>query len=89
MTVGFIVLGVSFGQSSGAVASLFDPARRYTDSAVVSDLAWLFGAGFAPLAALALSSWLGLPAAGLYLLSGAVCTVLALRFARRIEFGRS
>lgn len=86
MTVGAIVLGVSFGQSSGAVASLFDPQRRYTGSAVVSDLAWLFGAGFAPLAALALSAWLGLFAAGLYLLSGAICTILALRFARKLEF---
>lgn len=89
MTVGAIVLGVSFGQSSGAVASLFHPQRRYTGSAVVSDLAWLFGAGFAPLAALALSAWLGLPAAGLYLLSGAVCTILALRYARKLEFRTS
>lgn len=86
MTVGAVVLGVSFGQSSGAVASLFDASRRYTGSQVVSDLAWLFGAGFAPLAALALSAWLGLWAAGLYLLSGAVCTIVALRFARKLEF---
>ncbi|MTH35302.1 MFS transporter [Paracoccus limosus] len=86
MTAGAIILGLSFGQSSGAVASLFDASRRYTGSAVVSDLAWLFGAGFAPLAALALSAWLGLWAAGLYLLSGAVCTILALRFARKLEF---
>lgn len=86
MTVGAVVLGLSFGQSSGAVASLFDASRRYTGSAVVSDLAWLFGAGFAPLAALALSAWLGLWAAGLYLLSGAICTILALRFARKLEF---
>lgn len=86
MTAGAILLGISFGQSSGAVASLFHPENRYTASAVVSDLAWLFGAGFAPLAALALSAWLGLPAAGLYLLSGAVCTILALRYARKLEF---
>ncbi|MFT4012536.1 MAG: MFS transporter [Paracoccus sp. (in: a-proteobacteria)] len=86
MTVGAIVLGISFGQSSGAVASLFAPQRRYTGSAVVTDLAWLFGAGFAPLAALGLSAWLGLPAAGLYLLSGSLCTVAALWFARRLEF---
>lgn len=84
MTIGAIILGLSFGQSSGAVASLFHPSRRYTGSAVVSDLAWLFGAGFAPLAALALSAWLGLFAAGLYLLSGAICTILALRYARKV-----
>ncbi|SMO42845.1 MFS transporter [Paracoccus laeviglucosivorans] len=84
MTIGAIILGLSFGQSSGAVASLFQASRRYTGSAVVSDLAWLFGAGFAPLAALALSAWLGLWAAGLYLLSGAICTILALRYARKV-----
>ena len=86
MTVGFIILGLNFGQSSGAVASLFQPRRRYTGSAIVADLAWLFGAGFAPLTALALSSWLGLPAAGLYLLSGAIATMAALWFARRLAF---
>lgn len=85
MIVGFVILGLSFGQSSGAVASLFEPRRRYTGSAIVSDLAWLFGAGFAPLAALALSAWLGLPAAGLYLLSGALCTMAALWFARQLR----
>lgn len=89
MIVGFTILGLNFGQSSGAVASLFDQSRRYTGSAIVSDLAWLFGAGFAPLAALALSAWGGLPASGLYLLSGAVCTFLALWLARRLEFGKS
>lgn len=89
MIAGFIILGVSFGQSSGAVASLFPPRRRYTDSAIVSDLAWLFGAGFAPLAALALTAWGGLMLSGLYLLSGAVATILALWLARRLEFGTS
>ncbi|WP_245155565.1 MFS transporter [Paracoccus ravus] len=85
MIIGFVILGLSFGQSSGAVASLFEPRRRYTGSAIVSDMAWLFGAGFAPLAALALSAWLGLPAAGLYLLSGALCTMAALWFARQLR----
>ena len=63
MFVGFFILGLSFGQSSGAVASLFEARNRYTGSALVSDLAWMFGAGFAPVTALLLSTWLGLPAA--------------------------
>jgi hypothetical protein len=46
-------------------------------------LAWLIGAGFAPLAALELASRFGLPAIGVYLLSGAVCTVFALAINRR------
>jgi MFS family permease len=78
MVLGFILLGFSFGQSSGAVASNFTKKYRYTGSAVTNDLAWLFGAGFAPFVALVLSSNFGLIAAGAYLLSGAVCTLLAL-----------
>ena len=78
MFLGFVLLGMSFGQSSGAVASSFSPGLRYTGSALTSDLAWLFGAGFAPLVALLLATKLGLFAAGLYLLSGAIATLVAL-----------
>jgi MFS family permease len=89
MILGFILLGISFGQSSGSVASNFSRAYRYTASALTSDLAWLFGAGFAPLAALILASRFGLLSAGAYLLSGAVCTLLALASSRRIEIQES
>lgn len=85
MVLAFTLLGISFGQSSGVVASNFAAKYRYTASALTNDLAWLFGAGFAPLAALLLSSEFGLIASGAYLLSGAVCTLLALRFNRRLE----
>ncbi|NUS20106.1 MAG: MFS transporter, partial [Mesorhizobium sp.] len=78
MVLGFILLGLSFGQSSGVVASSFSRQHRYTGSAVTSDLAWMFGAGFAPLAALLLAGTFGLIAAGAYLLSGAACTLIAL-----------
>ncbi|UIJ44344.1 MFS transporter [Sphingomonas cannabina] len=78
MVLGFVLLGLSFGQSSGAVSANFDKGERYTSSAVTSDLAWLFGAGFAPLAALVLASSFGLIAAGAYLLSGALGTLAAL-----------
>ena len=80
MVLGFILLGLSFGQSSGAVAGSFQRTYRYTASALTSDFAWLFGAGFAPLAALLLASNFGLISAGAYLLSGAICTLLAVRF---------
>ncbi|WP_347137675.1 MFS transporter [Paracoccus sp. SSK6] len=86
MIAGFLVLGIGFGQSSGAVASMFESRNRYTDSAFASALAWLFGAGLAPLTALFLSTTLGLFAAGLYLLSGAVATAVALWIARQLEF---
>ncbi|KQN77688.1 MFS transporter [Sphingomonas sp. Leaf62] len=89
MITGFILLGLSFGQSSGTVAANFAKDSRYTGAALTSDLAWLFGAGFAPLVALALADKLGLIASGLYLLSGAVGTLAALalnkELARRLD----
>ena len=78
MMSGFLLLGLAFGQASGAVASNFPMNYRYTGSALTSDLAWLFGAGFAPWVALELSSRFGLGFAGLYLLSGAAGTLVAL-----------
>jgi MFS family permease len=84
MVTGFILLGVAFGQSSGVVASGFTTEHRYTGSALTSDLAWLFGAGFAPLAALLLSAKFGLIASGAYLLSGAIATLLALWLNREL-----
>lgn len=89
MISGFIILGLSFGQASGPVASSFSLANRYTSSALTSDLAWLFGAGFAPLAALALSTHFGLIAAGGYLLSGALATLVALWLNRGLASPRS
>jgi MFS family permease len=78
MVGGFILLGLAFGQVSGAVNSSFPIHYRYTGAALTSDLAWLFGAGFAPFVALGLASWFGLAASGVYLLSGALCTLGAL-----------
>lgn len=88
MASGFILLGLSFGQASGSVASSFSLRNRYTSSALTSDLGWLFGAGFAPLAALALSSQWGLIASGAYLLSGALATLVALWLNRSLAGAR-
>ena len=86
MVAGFALMGLAFGQSSGAVAANFASARRYTGAALTSDLAWLVGAGFAPLVALWLASRFGLLAAGAYLLSGALGTLIALGINK--ELGR-
>jgi hypothetical protein len=84
MITGFLLLGLSFGQSSGAVAASFPAEYRYTASHLTSDMAWLFGAGFAPLVALLISVHFGLVFAGAYLLSGAVCTLVALMINRQL-----
>ncbi len=82
MLGGFVLLGLSFGQSSGAVNSRFPPAHRYTGAAIVGNSAWFIGAGFAPLVALFLASRFGLWTVGLYLLSGVLCTLIALAINR-------
>nr|AGU10204.1 Major Facilitator Superfamily [uncultured organism] len=86
MILGFILLGLSFGQSSGAMNSSFSPRHRYTGAGTTATAAWFIGAGFAPLAALLLASKFGLMSVGGYLLSGALCTLGALFLNR--EWGR-
>ena len=83
--IGFGLLGLSFGQAAGAVAANFTGTNRYTGSALTSDLAWLIGAGFAPLATIAGYERFGLWAVCAYLMSGAICTLAALAFNRRVE----
>ena len=85
LLVGFVLLGLSYGQASGTVTANFSAQYRYTGAALSADLAWLLGAGFAPLVALGLSAKFGLGAVSVYLLSGAVCTLAALRINRLIE----
>lgn len=84
--IGFSLLGLSYGQASGAVNSNFDARYRYTGAALTSDLAWLIGAAFAPLVALGLSAHFGLAYVSVYLLSGAACTLAALSFNRSLKF---
>jgi MFS family permease len=83
--IGFGILGLSFGQASGAVSSRFTQTYRYTGAALTSDLSWLIGAGFAPLVALGLASQLGIIYIGGYLISGAICTILALLLTRVMD----
>ncbi|MEN3365043.1 MAG: hypothetical protein V7606_2317 [Burkholderiales bacterium] len=83
--VGFGLLGLSYGQAAGAVTANFPAKYRYTGAALTSDLAWLVGAGFAPLVALGLSAHFGLAYVSLYLLSGAVCSLAALSVNRALE----
>jgi MFS family permease len=83
--MGFLLLGLSYGQAAGAVTANFGKRYRYSGAALSSDLAWLIGAAFAPLVALGLCARFGLPWIGLYLLSGAVGTLVALGINRRMR----
>jgi MFS family permease len=78
VTIGFMLLGLAYGQTAGAVSARLGNHYRYTGAALTSDFAWLLGAGFAPLVALFLSQRYGLAMIGVYLLSGAACSLVAL-----------
>lgn len=86
MILGFILLGLAFGQSSGVVNGSFSSRHRYTGAGTTATASWFIGAAFAPLAALFLASTFGLISVGAYLLSGAICTLAALGLNR--EWGR-
>lgn len=86
MVVGFVLLGLAFGQSTGLVNDRFPIEYRYTGAAIVANSAWLVGAGFAPLVALFVAHTFGVWAVGAYLLSGAVASIAALAINR--EWGR-
>lgn len=88
IVVGFVLLGLSYGQSSGTVTANFSRKFRYVGAAYSADLAWLLGAAFAPLLALYLSSHFGPIAVSGYLLSGALCTLAALGLNRALETKR-
>jgi MFS family permease len=85
LALGFLLLGLSYGQAAGAVTANFPAKYRYTGAALTSDLAWLVGAGFAPLVALGLSAHFGLAYVSLYLLSGAAGSLAALSLNRALE----
>lgn len=87
--VGFILLGLSYGQSSGTITAKLTGRERYTGAALTADLAWLIGAAFAPLVALGLSTVFGLGAVSVYLLSGAACSLIALQISRQQEPNRT
>ena len=87
--IGFALLGVSYGQASGIVTNSLERRFRYAGAALTSDFAWLFGAAFAPLVALGLSVQFGLAAVSVYLLSGSVATLVALRIYRHLKRSQS
>ncbi|MGM9479916.1 MFS transporter [Roseateles sp. NT4] len=83
--IGFVLLGLSYGQSAGSVTSNFLPHFRYTGAALTADMAWLLGAAFAPVVALYLSSQFGLLSLTAYLMSGCLATLVALRINKQLQ----
>ena len=85
LLAGFALFGLSYGQSSGALANHFTQRARYLGSALSSDMGWLLGAAFAPVLTLWLSSVFGLIALSVYILSSTVATLAAIYVGRRLN----
>ncbi|MEM6726929.1 MAG: MFS transporter [Pseudomonadota bacterium] len=83
--LGFTLLGFSYGQASSIVPGRYPPRFRYSGSALSTNLSWIVGAAFAPLAGLGLTWAFGLWAAALYLLSGVVVSGVTLYLLGRHE----
>lgn len=77
--IGFALLGFSLAQAAGAINSSFETRYRYSGALVTNELAWLLGAAFAPLVALILAMKFGNGGVAMYVLSGAIATLAALR----------
>ena len=76
--------GFAFG-IWGAITGAATALGPLLGGLLTSDLSWLTGAAFAPLIALELAVRLGVGYVGLYLLSGAACTLAALLISRNLE----
>ena len=77
-SLGFALMGATYGPLSSAMARPFRTAVRYTGASMAFNLAGIVGASVAPFAATWLARNVGLPSVGLYLAAASVVTLLAL-----------
>ena len=77
-SIGFALMGATYGPLSSTMARPFRAAVRYTGASMAFNLAGIAGASVAPYAATSLARTFGVPAVGLYLAGTAVVTILAL-----------
>jgi len=77
-SIGFALMGATYGPLSSTMARPFRAAVRYTGASMAFNLAGIAGASVAPYAATSLAKTFGVPAVGLYLAGTAVVTILAL-----------
>ena len=78
LLVGFTLFGLSYGQTASINPGRFEPEFQYSGSALATNLSWIFGASFAPFAALLLAVTFGLWSVALYLLSGVAVSLVNL-----------
>ncbi|RYG86393.1 MFS transporter, partial [bacterium] len=77
------LMGLTYGPLGTALAELFPTAMRYTGSSLAFNFAGILGASVAPYLATWLAERHGVGAVGLYLLTAAALSLIALLVLRR------
>jgi MFS family permease len=78
LSLGFALMGLTYGPLGTALTELYPTAVRYTGASLSFNLAGILGASLAPYIATRLASRYGVAAAGYYLTSAGLLTLLAL-----------
>jgi hypothetical protein len=78
LSLGFALMGLTYGPLGTALTELYPTAVRYTGASLSFNLAGILGASLAPYIATRLASRHGVAAAGYYLTSAGLLTLLAL-----------
>lgn len=80
LSLGMLLMGLTFGSMSAILPELFPTAVRYTGSGIAYNVASILGAAVTPYVAVYLNRHWGVAAVGLYLSAACVLTLLALWF---------
>ena len=78
LSIGLVLMGLTYGSLGAALGSLFPTALRYTGVSLAFNFAGILGGSLTPYVAKALSDTYGLPAVGWYLSGAAAISLVAL-----------
>ncbi len=78
LSLGMVLMGLTYGPLGAALAELFPTAVRYTGASLTFNMAGIFGASLAPFIATKLAGLYGLGAVGWYLSIASGITLVAL-----------
>jgi metabolite-proton symporter len=88
LSIGMLLMGMTYGPLGTLLSELFPTRVRYTGSSITFNMAGIFGASLAPYAATALATRYGLPYVGYYLSLAGAITVAGLLTTRETRDAR-
>jgi metabolite-proton symporter len=88
LSLGFVLIGLTYGPLGTALAELFETSVRYTGASLTFNFAGIVGASVAPYIATTLAKTYGLSYVGYYLSAASLLSliaILAIRFRRKVR----